>query len=137
MKEGKPKKYNVLFGRWQPPHKSHQWLVEQASNGGKTPILIYVRDIPPDDKNPFTTEQTVIMLKELYKEQDVIVRVCPDILGIHYGRGVGYDIVEHEPSEDIKRVSATAIREGIKSGDEAWKEMVDDRIHNLVEEYLK
>ena len=34
----------------------------------------------------------------------------PDIESINYGRDVGYDIIEHEPPEDIKEISGTKIR---------------------------
>ena len=34
----------------------------------------------------------------------------PDIESINYGRDVGYDIIEHEPPEDIREISGTKIR---------------------------
>ena len=38
------------------------------------------------------------------------VIIIPDIESINYGRGVGYDIIEHVPPSDIKEISATKIR---------------------------
>ena len=38
----------------------------------------------------------------------------PDIESINYGRGVGYDIIEHVPPSDIKEISATRIREQMR-----------------------
>ena len=74
------KKRAMFVGRWQPFHNGHKWLIDQKLTQNK-PILIVVRDIPPDDKNPFTTEQTVEMIKKVYGEQDVEVVSIPDIEG--------------------------------------------------------
>ena len=95
-----------------------------------------VRDIPPDEKNPFTTEQTVTMLETAYVDNDVEVVVIPDIESVNYGRGVGYEINEHVPPADVGFVSATSIRERIKNSDESWKKNVDEKIWGQVEEYL-
>ena len=105
----------MFIGRWQPFHDGHKWLINQKLSEGE-PILIAVRDIPPDEKNPFTTEQTIEM--------------------VNYGRGVGYGIIEHVPPADVGFVSATSIRERIATGDDSWKENVDPAIHDLVVEYL-
>ena len=61
----------MFIGRWQPFHNGHKWLIDQKLSKG-IPILIAVRDIPPDDKNPFTTQQTLNMINEVYKENDVV-----------------------------------------------------------------
>ena len=95
-----------------------------------------VRDIPPDVKNPFTTEQTIEMLEAAYADDDVVVISIPDIESVNYGRGVGYGIIEHVPPPDVGFVSATSIRERIHDGDDSWKENVDSKIHHLVEKYL-
>jgi hypothetical protein len=42
------------------------------------------------------------------------VIIIPDIESINYGRGVGYDIVEHVPPQDIHDISATKVREQLK-----------------------
>ena len=34
----------------------------------------------------------------------------PDIESVNYGRGVGYEIIEHIPPSDISKISATKIR---------------------------
>ncbi len=38
----------------------------------------------------------------------------PDIESVNYGRGVGYEINEFVPPEDIGAISATKIREEMK-----------------------
>lgn len=125
----------MFIGRWQPFHDGHKWLIEKKLSE-KKPVLIAVRDIPPDEKNPFTTEQTVEMLNKVYDEEDVVVISIPDIESVNYGRGVGYEINEHVPPDNIHRISATSIREKINSGDDSWKQIVDEKIHDLVIKYL-
>ena len=125
----------MFIGRWQPFHNGHKWLINQKLSEGK-PILIAVRDIPPDEKNPFTTEQTVEMIQKVYSEQDVEVVCIPDIESVNYGRGVGYQINEHVPPQNIGFISATNIRNNIKENNNSWRENVDSSIHDLVEKYL-
>ena len=35
----------------------------------------------------------------------------PAIESVNYGRNVGYDFIEHLPPEEIRKISATKIRE--------------------------
>ena len=44
----------------------------------------------------------------------VKIIIIPDIESINIGRGVGYDVIEHCPPDDIKDISATAIRNKMK-----------------------
>ena len=125
----------MFVGRWQPLHNGHKWLIGQKLNEG-IPVLICVRDIPPDEKNPFTTERTIDMLETVYDEDDVVVMAIPDIESVNYGRGVGYQIVEHVPTADIGFISATAIRTQIANEDDSWKKNVDAKIHDKILKYL-
>lgn len=133
----KDKKYAIFVGRFQPPHMGHFQLIEQKLNEG-IPALIMVRDIEPDETNPFTTEQTIDMMRKYYKSknQDVIVMSIPDIESVNYGRGVGYEINEFTPPDNIGFISATKIRNAIKNNDDSWKTMVDESIHEDVIKYL-
>ena len=135
--KNKDKKYAIFVGRYQPYHYGHINLIQQKLNEG-IPALIMVRDIEPDEKNPFTTEQTVSMIEKYHKTKgdDVKVMIIPDIESVNYGRGVGYEINEYTPTEDIGFISATKIRESIKEGNESWKNMVDKSIQEDVENYL-
>lgn len=133
------KKYAIFIGRFQPYHFGHIELIRQKLDVG-IPALIMVRDIEPDDRNPFTTKQTVEMIETYHKsvDDDVKVIVIPDIESVNYGRGVGYEINEYEPTSDSGAmfISATIIRESIRNGDETWKEMVDTSIHSSIEKFL-
>ena len=133
------KKYAIFIGRFQPYHFGHIELIRQKLDAG-IPALIMVRDIEPDDRNPFTTKQTVEMIETYHKSvnDDVKVIVIPDIESVNYGRGVGYEINEYEPPSDSGAmfISATRIRESIRNEDETWKEMVDSSIHSSIEKFL-
>jgi adenylylsulfate kinase len=127
----------IFIGRYQPYHFGHIKLIEQKLNQG-IPALIMVRDIEPDEKNPFTTEETVQMIEKYHaaKGDDVEVIVIPDIESVNYGRGVGYEINEFTPPNNIGFISATKIRDSIKSGDDEWKNMVDVSIQQDIINYL-
>ena len=131
----KDKKRAMFIGRWQPFHNGHKWLIAQKLKKG-IPVLVAVRDIPPDKKNPFTTEQTIEMLEAAYAQKDVVVLPIPDIESVNYGRGVGYEINEFTPPKDVGFISATDIRDSIREGNDNWKEKVDSKIHAHVCEYL-
>ena len=68
-----------------------------------------------DEKNPFTAQQVESNIKkelwQLVGEERVKVLIIPDIDSVNFGRGVGYDIIEHEPPTEVKEISATKIRE--------------------------
>ncbi len=111
-------KYSMFIGRWQPWHKGHRWLIDQRLNEGKN-VLICVREVSKDDKNPYNPvdvkENVEKELKELIDSKKVKVIIIPDIESVNYGRGVGYDIIEHVPPSDIGEISATKIREKLFS----------------------
>ena len=131
------KKYAIFIGRYQPYHYGHINLIQQKLDEG-IPALIMVRDIEPDEKNPFTTEQTVEMIKKYHssKGDEVSVMIIPDIESVNYGRGVGYEINEFTPSDEIAFISATKIRESIEEGNEEWRKMVDSSIQEDIVKFL-
>lgn len=110
----KPGQHAMFVGRWQPLHTGHQELFKRAMDEGKN-VLICIRDIQPDEKNPFTAQQVLENITEFYQnEPRVKVMVIPDICSIEFGRGVGYDIIEHIPPTEIADISATKIREQMR-----------------------
>jgi cytidyltransferase-like protein len=131
------KKYAIFIGRYQPYHLGHTELIQQKLNQGIS-VLIMVRDIEPDEKNPFTTEQTVMMIEKYHKSKgdDVKVIIIPDIESVNYGRGVGYEINEFTPPDNIGFISATKIRNSIYDGDNQWRDMVDESIQEDIINYL-
>jgi len=81
-------------------------------------VLICIRDIQPDEKNPFTAEEVKNNITEFYSQECengmIKVMIIPDICSIEFGRGVGYDIIERIPPQEIGEISATKIREELK-----------------------
>ena len=114
-----PKKnQNAMFiGRWQPLHLGHQALFQEALDKGKN-LLICIRDGEVNEKNPFTPEEVKKNIEDTYAllvEYGIMkVMVIPDIESVNFGRGVGYDIIEHIPPTEIGDVSATKIREQMR-----------------------
>ena len=107
-------KYSMFIGRWQPWHDGHRWLIDQRLNEGKN-VLICVREVSQDDKNPYNPidvkKNVEKELIDLINSGRVKVILIPDIESVNYGRGVGYDIIEHIPPKKIGEISATKIRE--------------------------
>ena len=109
--------FAMFVGRWQPLHKGHQELFKQAMNEGKN-VLICIRDVEPDEKNPYTAKEVRNNIMNFYSQEvvdgKISVIIIPDICSIEFGRGVGYDIIEHIPPTEIGEISATKIREELK-----------------------
>ena len=105
--------YAMFIGRWQPWHAGHRWLIDQQLNKGKK-VLIAIRDVTPDEKNPWFPYDVLMNvsreLNDLIIAGKIKIIIMPDIESINFGRGVGYDIVEHVPPQEIHDISATKIR---------------------------
>jgi hypothetical protein len=114
------KKYAMYVGRWQNFHSGHKWLINQQLEKGKN-VWVAIRDVPQDENNPKTAIQ---ILNELSNEpffkdkfDRILLSIIPDIESINYGRGVGYDVIYHEPPADVAVISGTAIRTGHMTSD--------------------
>tara|TARA_R100001463_G_C3399201_1_gene207820 strand:- start:152 stop:481 length:330 start_codon:yes stop_codon:yes gene_type:complete len=105
----------MFIGRWQPWHDGHRWLIDQRLDEGKN-VLICVREVSKDDSNPYDPAEVKANIEEKLKDlgDRIKVVVIPDIESVNYGRGVGYEIIEHVPPQDVGEISATKIREQIK-----------------------
>ena len=112
------KKYAMFIGRWQPWHAGHRWLIDQALNEGKN-VLLCIRDVAPDEKNPWTARQILDNLanelKDLLMAEKLVIMVIPDIDSVNIGRGIGYDVIEHVPPQEVHDISATNIREQMRA----------------------
>jgi len=109
------KKYAMFIGRWQTWHKGHEWLINQQLTKGKN-CWVAIRDVEQDDNNPKTAQQ---VLKELSSEpffmnnfDKILLSIIPNIESVNYGRGVGYEVIYHQPPADIECISGTGIRDG-------------------------
>jgi phosphopantetheine adenylyltransferase len=113
----KKNQFAMFCGRFQPLHESHIALFKRALENKKN-VLICIRDGEINEKNPFTAEEVLKKISEYYKnlikKGKVKVMIIPDICSVEFGRGVGYDIIEHIPPTEVAEISATKIREQMR-----------------------
>lgn len=103
----------MFIGRYQPLHDGHIWLFDSKISQG-IPVLICVRDVQPDEKNPWTAQQVVENIENKLShwiESGMLkVQILPDIEGVYYGRDVGYKVEQIQAPAEIQKISATEIR---------------------------
>jgi nicotinamide mononucleotide adenylyltransferase len=107
-------KYSFMIGRYQTFHLGHKFLVDKLLQEKGLPVLIGIRDVEKDEKNPFTAEQVKYSIEDHLKEyillNKVKVIIMPDIAGVYYGRDVGYEVAQLEVPKEIAEISATKLR---------------------------
>jgi nicotinamide mononucleotide adenylyltransferase len=116
--ERKDSQWSLFIGRWQPLHTGHKELFRQVINeGGK--VCVAIRDGETNEKNPFSPLQ---VMDNIFDEMQAEIEagtlkaiIIPDICSVEFGRGVGYDIIEHIPPTEVAEISATKIREQMKA----------------------
>jgi len=105
-----------MLGRYQPWHDGHLAVFERAiAKTGQVAIL--VRDMEPDEKNPWNSCDVVQnihynLFNYAGRFRTIIV---PNIVNITYGRDVGYKIEQEIFDDAIHAISATKIREQMKA----------------------
>jgi len=121
--------YDLYIGRWNGVfHNGHNAIIQTGLDGGNH-ILLAVRDVKPDEKNPWTASQVQKMLQYRFKDEPrVKVIIIPDIASVNYGRGVGYAINEIKVVQAIAQISGTLIRKMISENDMSWTELVPTEI---------
>ncbi len=109
------KTYSLFIGRWQTWHAGHEWLIRQQLDKGKN-CWVAIRDVEVDQNNPKSAHQ---VLKDLSNQKffiensnRILLSIIPDIDSVNYGRGVGYEVIYHQPPSDIESISGTSIRKG-------------------------
>jgi nicotinamide mononucleotide adenylyltransferase len=111
------KKYSLFIGRWQGWHSGHRWLIDQRLNEGKN-VCVAIRDVETDENQPWSATEIKydieMKLQDLIEQGRVKVITIPDIESVNYGRGVGYEIIEHVPPTEVEQISATKIREQMR-----------------------
>ena len=112
-------KYSLFIGRYQALHEGHKYLFRKKIEEGN-PVLIAIRDVPADEKNPFSPNYVINMFT---KDEECLgwmqrgmmkIIVIPDIEGVYYGRDVGYKVEQLSVPPEIAAISATKIREQMK-----------------------
>ena len=114
------KKYAMFIGRWQTWHSGHEWLIRQQLDNGKN-CWVAIRDVQVDEGNPKTAHQVLMDLSKekffIENSDKIMISIIPDIESVNYGRGVGYDVINHPPPADIELISGTKIRQGYMDTD--------------------
>ena len=109
------KKYAMFIGRWQTWHKGHEWLINQQLEKGKN-CWVAIRDVQQDEQNPKTAHQVLMDLSKepffIDNSDKILLSIIPDIESVNYGRGVGYEVIYHQPPTEIEAISGTGIRKG-------------------------
>ena len=109
------KKYALFIGRWQNWHKGHEWLIRQQMDKGKN-VWVAIRAVPKDENNPKSAQEVLTMLQNepffTNNWDKIMLSIIPDIESVNYGRGVGYEVIYHEPPTNIEVISGTKIRKG-------------------------
>lgn len=105
----------MYIGRWQNWHSGHEWLIRQQLDKGKN-VWVAIRDVPEDENNPKSAHRVMLDLIEqpffIENMDRILVSIIPDIESVNYGRGVGYEVIYHEPPTEIAEISGTKIRKG-------------------------
>ena len=133
-------KHLVFIGRWSPLHRGHQYIIKTIYEEKQQPVLILVRD--SEETIPLSTRISIIQ-NWLYSEGiPGIVMMIPDISGVYYGRGVGYEIREVIVPESIKTISGTDTRKAIDSDklNEVYSKVINEKLpleEKLIRERLK
>lgn len=105
-----------MLGRFRPFHDGHRALFERAlAKHGQ--VAIMVRDMPLSESNPWTVESICENVEYELAEYAGKFRTyaVPNIMNITYGRDVGYAIEQETFDEETHNISATKIREQMKS----------------------
>ncbi len=121
------KKYALFIGRYQTLHEGHKYLFRKKIDEG-IPVLVAIRAVPPDEKNPYSVNEVVDMFTndsecdEWFKKGMLALMVIPDIEGVYYGRDVGYNVEQLSVPLEIASISATKLREEKKKNDSREEE---------------
>jgi cytidyltransferase-like protein len=111
--ERKDNQWSLFIGRWQPLHQGHKELFRQVIKEGGN-VCVAIRNGEVNEKNPFQVSEVMSMIAEEMKPEieagKLMVMQIPDICSVEFGRGVGYDIIEHIPPPEVAEISATKIR---------------------------
>jgi len=108
----------LYIGRWQVPtglHDGHKFIINQSLDKN-IPVLIAIRDMDIEPGNPYTADEIKLKIENIYRNDDVEVVIIPNIRSVNIGRNVGYEIVNVDAPDDIKKISATEERRKVNTG---------------------
>lgn len=105
----------LTIGRFQPLHDGHIALIRSKLDEGKK-VCVMIRDTKRSSKNPYGMARRMSMFMDKFKKEiekeTLILKKCPDIEGVFYGRDVGYEVEQVRLDAQTEEISATKIRAG-------------------------
>lgn len=106
-------KKSLIIGRFQPFHAGHAYLVKDAYDRERLPVIA-IRDTPYNRENPFSIYERRQMIHQRFGDFIETV-VIPDIDEVIYGRTPGWDLREVTPPSELIAISGTENRKGFLS----------------------
>lgn len=106
-------KYLVFIGRWVTFHDGHKYIMRKKYDEKKLPLLILIRDTHEETS---AAERKNIII-DWCKLENIRAKamIIPDIEGVYYGRGVGYNIEQIDVPENVGSISGTSIRKELNN----------------------
>ncbi len=102
-----------MIGRWQPFHDGHKALVQKVLDEGKS-VLIAIRSTETNEDNPYNIPDRIMMIKEAFPQDEVVVMPIPDIEEVVVGRKVGYGIRHIKLEDELEAISGTKTRKELR-----------------------
>ena len=112
------------------PHQAAEliYIIEEKLKTSTNDVLMLIRDVEPDEKNPWTANQVKEMLDFVFLNNPrVSTLIVPDVASVEYGRGVGYEVNEIKVERNIAGISGTEIRAELLLNKTGWYELVPER----------
>lgn len=100
----------TFIGRWSPFHKGHTAIIsKKIAEHPDLPVLIMVRNTTTD---AYTAVDRAEYIKIWMKKNHIhgTIMIIPNVEGVYWGRGVGYNTGVITVDAAFKNISATAIR---------------------------
>ncbi|MCL4199894.1 adenylyl-sulfate kinase [Patescibacteria group bacterium] len=117
----------TFIGRWTPFHKGHIAIIEtKRAEHPKAPILVMVRNTKEDAYSPSVRAEYIKIWMQK-KNIKGTVMIVPNVEGVYWGRGVGYNVGLVDVDISVQKISGTRIRNQISKKSPGWKHAVADK----------
>lgn len=114
----------TFIGRWSPLHKGHTAIINaKRSEHPNLPVLVMVRNTK-EDIYPPTVRAEYIKIWMLQHNIRGTIMIVPNVEGVYWGRGVGYNVGMVDVDISVQKISGTAIRKEITKNSASWKSRV-------------
>jgi len=114
----------AFIGRWSPFHKGHVAIMnKKRSEHPSLPVLIMIRNTKEDAYTP-SARAEYIKIWMLENNVKGTVMIVPNIEGVYWGRGVGYNVGLVDVDRSVQQISATDIRRAMTKRSSSWHKVV-------------